>query len=266
MKVAFVCVNYNRSKLTEKYILNVLRIKGDNDVKIFIVDNASSETEIFWLTHFVERLANDQIVLVRSPVNEGYFKGLNIGIELALAQGYHQFQIIGNNDLEFQDDFLTVLTNMTLEQDELVIAPCVITKGRIFENPHVIKPMSFLRKLKLAIFYSHVYVAKFILLFFSLKRKPKPFNPKRQHIYMGIGALYILTPQFFKHFNQLWAEVFLYGEEAVFAGQIRSVKGKILYEPLLRCKHNESATTSHLRTNFRFKLMQKSYRIYKKYL
>lgn len=83
---------------------------------------------------------------------------------------------------------------------------------------------------------------------------------------MGIGALYILTPHFFKHFDQLWDELFLYGEEAVFGKQIDSVNGKIVYEPKLKCHHNESATTSRMSSRHKYEVVRSSYKIYKKYL
>ena len=83
---------------------------------------------------------------------------------------------------------------------------------------------------------------------------------------MGIGALYILTPNFFKYFKKLTEEVFLYGEEAVFAGQIASVNGEIYYEPVLVCYHNESSTTSNIGSKSKYKIIQNSYKIYRKYL
>ena len=89
---------------------------------------------------------------------------------------------------------------------------------------------------------------------------------ERKKIYMGIGALYILTPNFFKYFDKLSEEVFLYGEEAVLAGQVESVNGNIIYEPKLICYHNESSTTSKINSKEKYELIRKSYKIYKKYL
>ena len=83
---------------------------------------------------------------------------------------------------------------------------------------------------------------------------------------MGIGALYVLTPNFFNHFDKLWEDVFLYGEEAILTGQVNSVNGKIWYEPSLKCNHDESASTSKIGTKKKYKIIQNSYKIYKKYL
>lgn len=266
MKTAFICVNFNNSKITQGYIKNVLEIKKDFDIKVIIVDNGSQEHDIEDLSKYIEDLKNDDLVLLKSSTNLGYFKGLNLGVNWALLNDYNQYQIVGNNDLEFFPDFLINLQNLKLNKDELIIAPDVITINGIHENPHLVHKMRFLRKLKQEIYLSNYYLAKFITKFYSAERKPKAFDPERKYIHMGIGALYVLTPNFFKHFDKLWEDVFLYGEEAILAGQINSVNGKILYEPLLRCNHNESATTSKMESKYKYEIVQSSYKIYKKYL
>jgi GT2 family glycosyltransferase len=266
MKAAFICVNYNNSQVSVKYILNVLEIKQNYDIKIIIVDNASEENDINELDKFILDLKSSDVVFIKSTINLGYFKGLNLGIDWALQNGFNQYQIIGNNDLQFFPDFLKNLENIVVKVNELVLAPDVITTLGIHENPHVIHKMSFLRKLKYDIYFFNYYLARFITLFYSTDRKPKAFYPQKKYIHMGIGALYVLTPYFFKFFNKLWDDVFLYGEEAVLAGQILSVDGKIVYEPSLKCNHIESLTTSRMKSRFKYEVIQKSYRVYKKYL
>lgn len=266
MKVVFICVNYNNSKVTLDYILNVMKIQYNYDLKIIIVDNASQENDFNNLEKKINALKYKNVILLKSHTNLGYFKGLNIGIKWALENGYNQYQIIGNNDLEFHSDFLVILKNLDLKANELVLAPDVITTNGIHENPHVINKMSFMRKLKYEIYFFNYYLAKIITKFYSAERKPKVFDSQRKYIHMGIGALYVLTPFFFNHFDELWDDVFLYGEEAILSGQILSVDGKILYEPLLKCNHMESLTTSKMETKYKYKVIQSSYRIYKKYL
>ncbi len=263
MKIAFICVNFNNHEVTLNYISNVLSVCNDHEVKIIVVDNASEMGDIIALESGIE---NDEVILIKSRVNGGYFNGLNQGIAWAVNSGFKEYLIIGNNDIEFENGFLEKLTNLPLMQDELVIAPDVITNTGIHENPHVIKRVSQIRKVMYAIYYSNYFIAQIIMAFYSNERKPKPFDPVKKHIYMGIGALYILTPHFFKHFDKLWDYLFLYGEEAVFGAQIESVNGKIVYEPSLKCYHNESATTSKLMAKSKYEIVRRSYRIYKKYL
>lgn len=264
MKIAFTCVNYNNHEVTFEYIQNVKIICKNIDFRIIVVDNASNDTDLITLEKFL--LDHPDVILIKSSRNEGYFKGLNLGISWAIKNGFNEFQVIGNNDIKLHDDFISNLRSIKLNENELVIAPDVITRNGIHENPHVIKRVSQLRKVAYSIYYSNYYLARIINCFYSTERKPKSFDPQRKHIYMGIGAVYILTPYFFRHFNKLWDDLFLYGEEALFAGQIASVDGKILYEPLLKCDHNESSTTSKLGSKKKYNIVKESYLIYRKYL
>ncbi|MES2517798.1 MAG: glycosyltransferase [Bacteroidota bacterium] len=266
MKVAFICVNYNNASISISYIENVQKIKSNNNVKIIVVDNASKEGDYKILNNYIENLQDDSISLIRSKQNLGYFNGLNIGIKQALNDGFNEYQIIGNNDIEFSSDFLEVLRVINLKENEMILSPDVVTTEGIHENPHVIEKISFFRWLKHEVYFSSYYIACLITLFYSAERKPKLFDSERKYIHMGIGALYVLTPNFFSKFSELWDKVFLYGEEAILSGQILSVDGKILYEPTLRCFHNESATTSKLTSKSKYKITRESYKIYKKYL
>lgn len=266
MKIAFVCVNYNNSKITQDYIFNVLKIKGKNEVKVIVVDNSSQSHDVKDLARFINNLQDNRVMLLESKVNLGYFKGLNLGVKWAVDNGFNQYQIVGNNDIEFYDDFLINLEKIVIEEETLVLSPDVITNEGSHENPHVIYRLPFSRIIKYDIYYSNYYLARLINLFFSIERKFKAFDPESKFIHMGIGALYVLTPNFFKHFDSLWEDVFLYGEEAILAGQMKSVDGKIFYEPSLKCNHNESATTSKMPSKYKYQVIKKSYKIYKKYL
>lgn len=264
MKIAFICVNYNNHQITLNYINNVLRMAEGHEVKVIVVDNASNADDISALATKMQ--AYPAAILLKSAANKGYFNGLNQGVAWAINNGFNQYQVIGNNDIEFEPDFLAKLQGINLATNELVIAPDVLTLTGIHENPHVVNRVSNMRKMMYAIYYTHYYIAKLVMLFYSDERKAKAFDPIKKHIYMGIGALYVLSPHFFKHFNQLWDKLFLYGEEAIFGAQIASVNGKILYEPQLKCYHNESATTSKMSSRHKYEVVRSSYKVYKKYL
>ncbi|WP_375604957.1 glycosyltransferase family 2 protein [Flavobacterium davisii] len=265
MNISFICVNYDSHEETKKYIKNVFEL-SDYSFTI-VVDNSPTNESCSILESFLkeENFLSRAKILKRE--NRGYFQGLNDGLEVInKSDSLNSFVVVGNNDIIFESNFIDQLSKLKIEEDILIIAPDVITRDGIHENPHVINKMSFLRKLKYEIYFSNYYIAKLITLFYSAERKAKPFDPEAKSIYMGIGALYILTPNFFKYFDKLREDVFLYGEEAVLADQINSVGGKIWYEPSLKCYHNESSTTSKMDSKYKYNIIQKSYKIYKKYL
>lgn len=264
--VVFVCVNYNDNDVTSKYVTNVLNMKSNFNIKIIIVDNNSIIDDQIKLSNFVKNTSNENLYLLNSDINLGYFKGLNLGIKFAFKKFNFDFLIIGNNDLIFDQDFLFELEISSYDPTVMVLAPDVYTSDGIHENPHIIKRVSFFRRTVYKIYFLNYYIAYLISLIYKPKRRYRGFITKQQYIYMGIGALYILTPNFFKHFTTLWDQVFLYGEEALLAGQVKSVNGNTLYMPSLKCLHFGSSTTSSLKTRKKYKMEQSSYNLYKKYL
>ncbi|WP_316770949.1 glycosyltransferase family 2 protein [Pedobacter frigiditerrae] len=268
MIIPFICVNYHSKGETVKYIENVLSLSSADKAKVIIVDNSKSEDDFLYLQNYIkEKQTASRVDLIRVEENKGYFHGLNVGIAHAQQVGVsNSFYVIGNNDILFKQDFIVKLQSLHLSDDTLVISPDVVTKEDSHENPHVVHKMSAIRKIKYDVYFSHYIIAKLLGKFKSTERRFKELDPNKKFIYMGIGALYILTPKFFYYFDSLWDKVFLYGEEAVFAGQIRSVSGKILYDPSLVCYHNESATTSQMETKFKYNVVRTSYKTYRKYL
>lgn len=267
-QIPFICVNYNTYIETIKYIESVKSIIESKNAIIIIIDNSPTNDDFLILDAFInDKYPNDSSIVLLKHENKGYFQGLNEGIHHAKKLGIsNTYFVVGNNDIVFKDDFITQLMDMKLHKSILVLAPDVITSDNSHENPHVIKRIGFLRKLKYDIYYLYYGLAKYLSKIKSVERKFKSYDPERKEIHMGIGALYILTPSFFTHFDQLSEEVFLYGEEAILAGQISSVNGKILYEPNLVCYHNESATTSKMESRTKYEIVRKSYRTYRKYL
>lgn len=265
--IPFICVNYNSYQETIKFINNVLSL-GSNCI-VIIVDNSPANVSYEMIGKYIsDNNLLEKVYLLRRT-NEGYFQGLNQGIDFAIKELkiIDSYYVIGNNDIIFDNNFVNNLNDIILSKNDLVLAPDVITNNGSHENPHVITKMSFLRKLKYHIYFSNYSIAKVLEKIKNPNQRPfKQYDSKRKKIHMGIGALYILTPYFFQYFDKLTEEVFLYGEEAVLAGQINSVNGNIIYEPKLICYHNESSTTSKISTKEKYEIIRKSYKIYKKYL
>lgn len=271
-KLAVVTVNYNNSRYTVDYVHNILKLCINFNVEIVVVDNHSIETE-YTILQELENVKN--VHLVYSQSNIGYFKGLNLGL-MTLQEGLDKFKytIVGNNDLKYYDGFFDELAKIKVAEDIFVLAPDIITIDGYHQNPHVRSRLGKLGLLKLKIYFSNYYVGTSLHLiteFFRRKiinklRNNSNYSPDKEFIYMGIGALYILTDSFFHKFKKLDDNVFLYGEEALLANQIASVNGKILYVPELKVLHFESISTSKLPSRGRYIMTKKSYKQYRKYL
>ena len=270
MSISFVCINYNNNKITKDYILSVLSIKGNHQIEIIIIDNASISSDFNALISFIESLNLDFIKLIKSSINLGYFKGLNLGLK-HLEKSKNDFIIIGNNDITFDDNFLKLLIKKKILDNIFIIAPNIITKEGVHQNPHFINKFSFFQKLFRKIYFSNYYLGLILQFLFSYLRKyffrrDRSKNNLEQIIHMGYGACYILTNNFLKKFTELDSPVFLMGEEGILANQVLSASGLTLYSPDLIVNHLDHSSIKKLTSRKLYELSKTSYRYYLKNL
>lgn len=270
-KFVFIAVNYNGSNFTKSYIdsINSMKVNETDDIEIIIVDNQSDLEDFHKLKNYSN--SNDNVRIVRPNLNLGYFKGLNKGIE-EVKKEPNTILIVGNNDLTFDENFILNLKKIKYNRNVLVIAPNIITKDGRQQNPHVVDRVSKSEKLKSQLYFSNYYVGQvFKFVNQNIKRiKKNPIalknNFKQMKIKRGIGACYVLTPNFFREFEKLDDRVFLWGEEALLSNQIESVEGDTLYDPSIIIHHHESASVKTIQSRKKYEIVKKSYTIYKKYL
>lgn len=269
-KINFIAVNYNNSKHTIDYIKSILLLDTLENYHVVIVDNASELSDFAILNEYCNNLKNANVQLIRNQENSGYFPGLNVGLE-AVEKSSDNLSVIGNNDLTFQSDFLVALRGLNYDQQTCVIAPDVVSADGRHQNPHCINHISRFRVFCYDLYFMNYYFGK--LLFWIMQKLKKYVIPKpneawkeQQYIYMGIGACYILTEHFFKTYNNLDDRVFLWGEEALLAGQVSRANGKTLYAPSLVVHHFENASVSKIPSEKSYEITKKSYKIYRQYL
>lgn len=270
MKLAFICVNYNNSKITIEYIMNVIEIKQNFDVKIIIVDNASHETDMLELENFIIDLNNNDVVLIKSIKNLGYFKGLNLGVNY-IDKVEYDYVVIGNNDLIFESNFINQLSIKNFNNNVFVISPNIIRIDGVHQNPHIVNKFSLIQRLYRKIYFSNYYIGYFIYLFYNcfryfLIKEDRVNNDKEQIILMGYGACYILTKNFFDNFNELHAPIFLMGEEGILANQVVSGNGVTLYSPDLIVNHHDHKSISKVPSKKLYSFSRVSYKYYLKNL
>ncbi|SFX67881.1 Glycosyltransferase, GT2 family [Pseudomonas sp. NFR02] len=263
--VVYVCVNYNGSQLTLDFVDSVKRQVRAN-ARCVIVDNASAASDRKILE---DKLGSDpDVKLIFSTENLGYFGGLNLGIA---SIENPEFVVVGNNDLKFSEDFTKLVLERDYPQDVLVLAPNVTTADGYQQNPHSRTKVARGRKFLYDIYFKSYYAARVLTWLSGIKNKisggrNNSFDQAPGYVHMGIGACYVLLPSFFKKFKQLDNKVFLYGEEAILAGQLENGGGKMYYDPDLLVHHMESATLSKLPSRKTYGFARESYPVYKKYL
>ena len=206
-KIAFICVNFNNSKITIDYIESVYNITNINSIfyKIIIVDNNSTIDEFNVLENYIYKTKFSNVELIKNNENVGYFSGLNCGISELDVQDY-DFVIIGNNDLSFSVDFIENLQKQYFTNDVMILAPNIIKKGGIHQNPHFVNKFTSLQNIYRSIYFSNYYISIVCQLSYNIIRYFNNSNDRKEHeketkIFMGYGACYVLTKNFFKNLD-----------------------------------------------------------------
>lgn len=120
MKLAVVLVNYNGEKYNTACIESIRRNRGNFEKKIFVVDNASSDSSMKTLR---ERYGQDgQVELLALDDNYGFSYANNVGIGRAKAWGA-DFVLLLNNDTEIAPDMLLRLAECAQRHPDSMIAP-----------------------------------------------------------------------------------------------------------------------------------------------
>lgn len=265
-KVAVICVNYESYDYTLKMCKSLKEQKGLHgliELEVFVVDNSKNVSNIL-----IEYCRNEPMIrYLRSEKNDGYFAGLNEGLRSIDVTKY-KYVCIGNNDLEFKEDFFLQLAGLSVKEEVYSLCPDIVTSDGVHQNPHVKTKMSLAGKFKLDLYYSNWYVVTFLLKIkslFSIFNKRK-YMSESCEIHMGIGAFYILTKSFFLENKELYFPFFLYGEEAFFSNQIHTAGGVLMYEPSLVVNHAESATLSKIPSKAKYLYAKESYSTYREML
>lgn len=267
--IAVVCVDYNGWEHTQKLCASLEKQDGrgsDFMLTCVVVDNSTCEESSHKLrATFAER---DWIRYRRADRNVGYFGGLNVGLgELNFDEW--DFVVICNNDLEFREDFCKRLLSGSYSPNVYSICPDVTTVDGLKQNPHVMRPIGWLRRLQFDLYFSHYFVAKFLSLILRVVRPVRSSRAQPDsacEIHMGIGAIYVLTREFLSRFNKLSYPHFLYGEEAFFSDQIHSAGGVLWFDPDLSVRHAESAATSKVPRREIYEFAREGYLDYRKML
>ena len=265
--VSFVCVNYNNSQYTAKFCESLLAQSGRDDsfrIRCLVVDNSTDASDSAHLRDICQKYS--WVNYIHSGSNLGYFGGLSRGLA-ERPQADSRFVVICNNDLEFERSFCRALLALPADAKTFALCPDIVTHDGKHQNPHLLESLSAFRLLQFDLFFSHFYIACILL---HLRRwlmklgffKRPPFTERRE-VHMGLGACYVLTRNYFSHFDNLDCPVFLYGEEVFMSAQIHSRGGILVYEPQLKVTHAESASVSRIPKRMRYEYERKSYPLYR---
>jgi GT2 family glycosyltransferase len=242
-----------------------------HDLRVYVVDNASRTDELEQLYAFSR--ANSILRVIANKENSGYFAGLNLGIAAARRDDPNSdWVVVGNNDLEFPDDFCDRLErNLTEYSRHSVVSPDVVTLDGEHQNPHVISGISKIREIFYDLYYSNYWLG--LLMYKTAKMIPTVTRRgdedqwrNARSIYQGHGSCYLLTPRFFSQFEALWSPTFMMSEEFFLSLQLKKVGELVFYSPDIGVTHHWHGSLKDLPSRSRWNMARDAHREYRKYV
>lgn len=270
METAILIVTYNDYIMTFNTIASIKKKYNSKfSITIYVLDNSIDK--------------NISEILKKNEKNIGYIYyslGLNAGYLPIIANIYEKIRekydyiILSNNDIIYDKKFFQELAQYKINTKEYLIAPLIIRNSdKSNQNPLVVKKISKIRKMMYSIYYYSYIFAKTIDYIYpklkkilNLERKDYKNQQDGIEIYMAFGACMILTKEFIKNNDSIYAPVFLMGEEAVLAYQIRKTGGKIIYKTKLKVYHYDNYTISKIDKKKKYFITRDSYKKYRKYI
>lgn len=258
IKYGFVVLHYMAYEMTVECVANLLQCFKNDNIKIAIVDNASSNGSGRQLADFYKD--NNKIDVLLNPKNEGFARGNNFGYRYLKENYSPEYMIVMNNDVLIeQQNFLTKIEQIYRKTKFAVLGPDIYCPAvKKHQNPAHLKGFEKreVQQLYNTISKYCVHPAFYYYkkeTFGKLKQKilKRPQNvdtidhSKAMENVVLHGACYIFSINFMKQRTDCFCpDTFLYMEEDILHYECMISGLKILYSPEIRVKHLEDVSTN----------------------
>lgn len=258
-KIGLVILNFLTYEDTLESIVTLNEMLVRNvDLNIYIVDN---QTNIEKFQNFKDSLKNMSLDLkisyLESKENIGFSKGMNLGIDIA-RKNKCNYVVCSNSDIIYKKEIN--FNNLTETFDKCnkigLIGPRITKNINENENPFYLKVKynkNFISLIKQKIIYSSFlffcllsYLGSFISVFnkFLKEKNSQVIDYKNGEYYALHGSYFMLTPSYFKYYNNLDDNTFLYSEELIIAERLKKNNIVEYYNSSFEVFHHQASSTS----------------------
>lgn len=251
MNIVFVVLHYKLYSVTKECIEYLLK-QDYKDIHIVIVDNCSNNGSLEQLKN---EYISDKIYFVSIEHNLGYAKANDLGYQIAKHKFNADFIAIINNDLFIEDiTFCNKLLDSYQRNLFDILGPDIVNINGVHQNPlqNCIVSEEGLNKL---ILKTRI---KLLLMPYLYQFKHKKNHVTSEDKYCSKckadvplhGSCLIFSKTFIKKNEYpFFPETFLYGEEDILYYLSMKNQVKMIYDPQLKVKHIEDATSKSISNN-----------------
>jgi len=215
--VGVVIVNYNNYWDTINCVSNYLLQQQGVDLKIALVDNASTNNSVSILKSTFEGTKNVQILT--ADKNLGYASGNNIGLRYLIKNHRCSYIVVANNDIELNDVLLInkLVSQYSKLNKAAFAAPVMIENNKISRNTAWKLPTEMSEILSstfgLTFLFSH-YLKRFSYAFRKRETSDVPVD-------CVSGSLFIGSTEIFEKTGCFDEGTFLYYEENILGNKVK---------------------------------------------
>ena len=228
MKVAAVVLNYNSSADCQ-ICIGYLKNQVDVELEIVVVDNASSPEE---RKKIATICLETGCTFIQNNDNRGYNAGNNAGLRYAAHNGF-PYALVINPDVQLlQPDIIKKMVGKSEENDDIVaLGTDVISPEGFHQNPRNYTNENWTDSFK--------WVGELL----GRNKKGNDLSwvdsSDESHFCNGLnGCCFLAKVPFLKQIGFFDERTFLYGEEPIFARQVKNGDKKMYYCSDIQVFHN----------------------------
>ncbi len=232
-KIGVVVLNYITWQETQKCIASIQNSRGIENIKIYVVDNASPNyKELESICH------GKNVCLIQNKENTGYAAGNNVGILHALEDGC-EYVLISNNDVSFETDSIYIMQQYLERHPEYgIVAPHIVDNNKKTQCCHFIKKIG----------YGDIWTTQTVIRFVYHKATNRvhgseEFYQTQQDIFAAAGCCFMMSAECAGRVTPLDDTTFLYEEENILGIRMEQQGYKTRYLPQSRVIHGHDQTT-----------------------
>jgi hypothetical protein len=122
MNISVIVINFNSSEYTINCVKSIIEVISKNLIfEIIIVDNRSTEDELFYLKKKLKLISFDNLTLIESNSNLGFAGGNMLGVKKAIGK----YLVFVNNDTLFYEDSFSSLYNYMEGNTPVAVSTCL---------------------------------------------------------------------------------------------------------------------------------------------
>lgn len=204
-KTVIVILNYQTWRETIECIQSIEQSQMKEVVDIVIVDNASTNSSVKKLHEHYRGC--EKIHIICSEKNDGFARGNNVGIKYAKEKLHADFVLCLNNDtLMIEDDYLQKMLRAYKKGIGVIGSKIKLASGLLQAGEWENMTLE-------GILYQYIRnLCQYYYWYFPFKEE---WGGQKQKTVRLHGCAILLTPDFFKKYEQFWKYTFLYREEMI---------------------------------------------------